>query len=480
MTRKPASPVNNVNSVQLCRSFSPSHTLFPVPVNVVVSSAHVSLASSRIRPQGLPVQTPLSRTCLVASTFQQDLVLPSGVTPIDAQKLWRELCSHPDQVKVDYVITGLTSGFRLGFDPSAVSLQSAVHNVPSASLQPSVIDQYLLSELEKGRVAGPFLISPIPNLHVSRFGVIPKKHQPGKWRLTLDLSSPLGHSVYDGILKEPFSVQYMKVDDVISGIMSFGRGTLLAKFDVESAYWNIPVHPEDRYLLGMKWQANYFIDMALPFGLRSAPFIFSSVADLLEWILRHNYGLNFLLHYLDDFYTLGPPNSPVCQNNLDTCLQLFKDWHIPLHPDKVEGPSTCLTVLGIELDSLTLQARLPCEKFERIAALLESWSVKRHCMRKELESLIGTLHHACKVIPQGRTFIRRMINLLSAFRRDDHPIRLNREFHLDLSWWREFFISWTGLVFYSPPHGHLYLISRCHPMQLELLATVQFLAMTGL
>ena len=126
----------------------------------------------------------------------------------------------------------------------------------------------------------------------------------------------------------------MKVDDIISGIMSFGRGTLLAKFDVESAYRNIPVHPEDHYLLGMKWQGNYFIDMALPFRIRSAPFIFSCVADLLGWILRHNYGLNFLLHYLDDFYTLGPPNSPVGQNNLDTCLQLFKDWRIPLHPDK--------------------------------------------------------------------------------------------------------------------------------------------------
>ena len=210
------------------------------------------------------------------------MVLPSKVSPIDAQKLWRELCFYPDQAKVDYVITGLTSGFRLRFDPSAVSLQSAVQNMPSASLQPSVIDQYLLSELEKGRVAGPFLISPIPNLHISRFRVIPKKYQPGKWRLIFDLSSPVGHSVNDGILKEPFSVQYMKVDDVISGIMSFGRGTLLAKFDVESAYRNIPVHPEDRYLLGMKWQGNYFINMALPFGLCSAPFIFSYVADLLE------------------------------------------------------------------------------------------------------------------------------------------------------------------------------------------------------
>ena len=57
----------------------------------------------------------------------------------------------------------------------------------------------------------------------------------------------------------------------------------------------------------------------------------------------------------------------------------------------------------------------------------------------------------CKVIPQGRTFIWRMINLLSAFQRDDHPLRLNLEFHLDLSWRREFFISWDGLSYLLSP-----------------------------
>ena len=134
-----------------------------------------------------------------------------------------------------------------------------------------MIDQYLLNELEKGRIAGPYSISPLPSLHVSRFGVIPKKYQPGKWRLILDLSSPTGHSVNDSI---PFSLQYMRVDDVISGIMSYGRGALMAKFDVESAYRNVPVHSNDHYLLGMKWRGNYFIDLALPFGLHSAPFVF--------------------------------------------------------------------------------------------------------------------------------------------------------------------------------------------------------------
>ena len=99
----------------------------------------------------------------------------------------------------------------------------------------------------------------------------------------------------------------------------------MAKFDVESAYRNVSVYSNDCYLLSMKWQGKYFIDLALPFGLRSAPFIFSSVADLLEWI---------------DFHTLGPPNSLVCHNNLGLCICLFGDWGIPLHPDKLGLLST--------------------------------------------------------------------------------------------------------------------------------------------
>ena len=99
----------------------------------------------------------------------------------------------------------------------------------------------------------------------------------------------------------------MKVDNIIDGIMIHGRGTLLAKSDVESAYRIIPVYSHDCYLLGIKSQGKYFTDLALPFGLRSAPFMFSSFADQLEWILKHNYEVQFLLHYLDDFHTLGPP-----------------------------------------------------------------------------------------------------------------------------------------------------------------------------
>ena len=66
---------------------------------------------------------------------------------------------------------------------------------------PTLIDQYLLTELEKGHVAGPFSMSPLPNLHISRFGIILKKYKPSKWQL---LSSPQAHSVMTGFLKTHF------------------------------------------------------------------------------------------------------------------------------------------------------------------------------------------------------------------------------------------------------------------------------------
>ena len=99
---------------------------------------------------------------------------PYKVSPIRVDKLRQEVLTHPEQPFVIYVLDGLQNGFRVGFNPASVSLKSATQNMPSASLQPSVIDDYLYTELAKGRVAGPFSSPLLPHLHISRFGVIPQ------------------------------------------------------------------------------------------------------------------------------------------------------------------------------------------------------------------------------------------------------------------------------------------------------------------
>lgn len=314
-----------------------------------------------------------------------------------------------------------------------------------------VIDSYINNEVQLRRVAGPFSSPPLPFLHTSSFGVIPKKGQPGKWRLIIDLSSPHGHSVNDGIDSDSCSLQYIRIDDVVNMLTSFGKGALIAKYDIESAFRNIPIHPQDRHLLGMKWRSKYFVDLMLPFGLRSAPCIFNAVADMVEWILIHNYGITNILHYLDDFILAGPKNSPICSTNLARATDITTNLGLPLHPQKCIGPATCMVVLGIELDTVAEIARLPAEKLLAISQSLDIWSRRKWCIKRDLQSLIGTLHHACKVVWPGRTFIRRMINLLCCFRNDTHPIRLNAEFKKDLAWWIEFISTWNGISFFSFP-----------------------------
>lgn len=115
------------------------------------------------------------------------------------------------------------------------------------------------------------------------------------------------------------------------------------------------------------------------------------------------------------------------------------------------GPSTSLTVFGIELDSIRQVARLPLDKLLALKELIQSWLPRCWCNRRELESLIRHLHHAAKVVWPGRAFLRWMIDFLCCFRRKDHPIRLNCEFQLDLQWWHQFLSSWHGVSFWLYP-----------------------------
>ena len=145
--------------------------------------------------------------------------------------------------------------------------------------------------------------------------------------------------------------------------MELGPGALMAKLYVLSAYRNIPIHPDDRHLLGMFWRDNFYVDLTLPFSLRSTPFILYSVASMIEWILRTNYHIRFLFHYLHDFLTLASANSSECATNVTIARSVFHQLGVPLHPDKCKGPSSTLVFLGIELDPVAQIARLPPQKF---------------------------------------------------------------------------------------------------------------------
>ena len=127
----------------------------------------------------------------------------------------------------------------------------------------------------------------------------------------------------------------------------------------------------------MRWQGSIYIDTALPFGLRSAPKLFNAVADTVEWCAK-DAGAEFLWHYLDDFITVGRAGTGECELNISISNHVSKRLGIPLAADKCEGPATCLTFLGIEIDSREMELRLPAEKMQRLRQDIGCWEEKSH------------------------------------------------------------------------------------------------------
>ena len=116
--------------------------------------------------------------------------------------------------------------------------------------------------------------------------------------------------------------------------------------DIRNAYRVVPVHPDDRWLMGMMWQKKLYIDTALPFGLRSAPKIFTALADTIEWIAKNN-GIQFIIH---DFLLLGAPGSQQCTKSVATLMEILQQLGVLVAWDKLEGPAPRLTFLGFELN----------------------------------------------------------------------------------------------------------------------------------
>lgn len=90
------------------------------------------------------------------------------------------------------------------------------------------------------------------------FSSAPKSFSP---RTVASVGSPsvsvpygAGKSVNGGIPKDPFSMHYISVDDAIRTLVELGPGAQTAKFDVQAAYRNVPIHASGRHLLGMLWR----------------------------------------------------------------------------------------------------------------------------------------------------------------------------------------------------------------------------------
>ena len=357
------------------------------------------------------------------------------------------LDNYPDKLAARKIYNGFKYGFPLHYEGPLISFNA--ENLKSAKDNPSIVQEKIQKEIQSGRVEGPFSDPPFNAFRVSPLGLVPKK-EPGEYRMIHHLSYPKGNSVNDFIDQDLCSVQYTKFDAVIQMVQQLGQGALLAKTDIKSAFRLLPVSKTDFQLLGFSFEGFYYFDKALPFGCSISCATFEMFANFIQWVIRSGSTVGKVEHYLDDFLFGGARDTDQCSVIMKNFFSLCEKFGIPLSDERTEGPTTVLVFLGLEIDSVLMQVRIPISKIHIMVTQIEEvLGHKRSITLKELQSLLGSLNFMCRAIVPGRPFCRRLINATCGITSPHHHIKLSKGMRQDLKMWLCFFQDFNGISFFN-------------------------------
>lgn len=359
----------------------------------------------------------------------------------------RELADdvHPDQ---EFLLQGISEGFRVttGNVQSFPTVEMSNYKSATNELARSKVEKQIIFELESGH----YQISNVKPHIISALGAVPKKDS-SDIRIIHDCSQPRGKAVNDFVKPQVGKQKYQTIDDALRLIKP---GYYMAKIDLKHAYRSVRVHVHDHQALGCKWHFSeddkglftYMFDTRLPFGAKLSPTIFHKITQAVRRMMSRR-GFDLIVAYLDDFLIIGE-SLQACRLAFDTLLELLQELGFRINWQKVVPPTQKLVFLGIEINSLSRQISLPPTKLAEFVDLLACFHKKTHASMHQLQQLAGKLNWACRVIHGGRTFLRRILELMNKLPTAKGKIRLNRDCKADLSWWYRFIQTFNGTRFF--------------------------------
>ena len=361
-----------------------------------------------------------------------------SVNPHDGLHLsaWEE--ELKDDFDREFILNGIKNGFDI-IDKNATPLPVECNNHKSAQPGSPLYDQATAQVLKEIQMGHYEVVSEPPSI-VSPMGVIPKPD--GGVRLIHDCSLPKGQSVNDYCTSD-WHQKFSRVDDAASLVT---EGCFMAKVDLQAAYRHIKLSAHSKQVTGLKWQFGkktvYLRDTRLCFGSKLAPGIFHRITQAVRrMLIRH--GLAATVVYLDDFF-IKADTFQDCLAAMNMLISLLRKLGFHINWKKVVDPTTKITFLGIEIDSIAMCLRLPDDKLLQIRHELSLFLHRKRASKKQLQSLAGKLNFCASVVYGGRVFSRRIIDTINLLKEGNHKIRLNNSIKADIRWWHTFMTSFNG------------------------------------
>ena len=297
-----------------------------------------------------------------------------------------------------------------------------------------------MTEIAEGR----YIVVQEPPLIVSALGAIPKPN--GGVRLIHDCSRPPGCAVNDHAhITSRISYQTIK-----HATQLISQGDYLSKIDLKDAYRSVLINPNHYPCTGLKWkfkgdsEYTYMCDTRLPFGARLSVECFHRLSLALQRILLKK-GIKTVV-YLDDILIVSETKEK-CASDMSIAIATIRSLGFGISYHKVEGPSTALTFLGIQIDTADCTLKLPLDKAQAFKQLLHQFRTKRRASLKQLQRLAGKLQWATHVVRGGRIYLQRVLATMRKLAKPSHKVVLSSEFHADIDWWLHFMDRFNGKRF---------------------------------
>ena len=369
------------------------------------------------------------------------------------------------------VLQYLQFGFPIGLSEDFV-LSSSLKNHSSSYEFFTHIDKFLSKELLLGGVTGPFYSSPYYQILTSPLMTAPKKpfsrravFDASFGEFSLNLNTP--ERIYVG---EEFEFTFPTVDDFASLIISLGPGCYMWKRDLSRFFLQLPLDPLDFDKVGCVWRGKLFHFTSFVWGCRHAGMSGQRVSSAVSVIHRaagmSTYGTPYnVLNYSDDY--CGAEKSYA--HSLESFIGLsetLKTLGLDESFEKAVSPSTTITYLGIDFDSVKMEMRVGAEKCSELKSELEFWSRKTVASKQEIQSILGKLMWVSRAVKHSRAFVNQIIAELKKLKNQKDKTLLSPEIHKDLVWWFKFMETFNGVELLISSNVSFHIAGDACPMGL--------------
>ena len=223
-------------------------------------------------------------------------------------------------------------------------------------------------------------------------------------------------------------------------IRELGMGTLMYKVDLSRAYRQLRSDPFDWAFLGISWQQENFIDVAIPFGLRHGASACQRTTMAVAEIAQGKFGA-IIYPYIDDSAAGAPP--ALGQSHYEKLLLLMEELGLQAALAKCQAPDTTLSWIGCHFDSISMIMRIDKDKLAEAIRWCDEYLNAQTVTYKYMQRFLGKLFYAIRYAEPAKRFTMRLLDLLKAAH-TGHQITIPHEARLDVLWQRAFIPLYNG------------------------------------